>query len=53
MHKCSKLIYPVTVTVRIGDPIETSTATLEQRDEIIATTRASIQALLEAPTLNS
>jgi 1-acyl-sn-glycerol-3-phosphate acyltransferase len=48
MRKGSKVIHPVTVTVRIGEPIETAGATIDDRDEIIAKTRASIQALLEA-----
>ena len=48
MHKGSKVIHPVTVTVRIGDPIETAGVAVDQRDEVIAKTRASIQALLEA-----
>src|SRR6185436_2081623 len=48
MRKGSKIIYPVNVTVRIGEPIETAGLTLDDRDDVIARTRASIQALLNA-----
>jgi 1-acyl-sn-glycerol-3-phosphate acyltransferase len=48
MRKGSKVIHPVDVTVRIGEAIETAGLTLDHRDEVIARTRASIQALLEA-----
>jgi 1-acyl-sn-glycerol-3-phosphate acyltransferase len=48
MRKGSSVIHPADVTVRIGEPIETAGLTLDQRDEVIAKTRASIQALLEA-----
>jgi 1-acyl-sn-glycerol-3-phosphate acyltransferase len=48
MRKGSKVIHPVTVTVRIGEPIDTAGLTLDDRDAVIAQTRASIQALLEA-----
>jgi 1-acyl-sn-glycerol-3-phosphate acyltransferase len=47
MRKGSSLIHPALVTVRIGQPIETAGLTLDQRDEVIAKTRATIQALLE------
>jgi 1-acyl-sn-glycerol-3-phosphate acyltransferase len=48
MRKGSSVIHPAMVTVRIGEPIETAGLSLDHRDEIIARTRASIQALLEA-----
>ena len=36
MQRGSKLIRPVKVSIRIGDPIETAGHTLEERDELIA-----------------
>jgi 1-acyl-sn-glycerol-3-phosphate acyltransferase len=46
MRKGSWIIRPVTVSVRIGEPIESAGFTLEQRDQLIAATRARIEALL-------
>jgi 1-acyl-sn-glycerol-3-phosphate acyltransferase len=46
MQRGSRIIRPVTVSVRIGAPIETAGYTLEQRDELIARTRERIVALL-------
>ena len=46
MQRGSRIIRPVTVSVRIGKPIETAGHTLEDRDELIATTRERIVALL-------
>jgi 1-acyl-sn-glycerol-3-phosphate acyltransferase len=46
MRKGSAFVRPVSVTVRIGAPIETAGRTTEDRDEIIALVRARIEALL-------
>jgi 1-acyl-sn-glycerol-3-phosphate acyltransferase len=46
MQKGSAFIRPVTVTVRIGEPIETAGLDLDDRDALIATVRARIEALL-------
>jgi 1-acyl-sn-glycerol-3-phosphate acyltransferase len=46
MRKGSRIVRPVTVSVRIGPPIETAGLTLADRDALIATTRARIEALL-------
>src|SRR5947208_3122574 len=46
MRKGSWIIRPVTVSVRIGQPIETAGYTLDRRDELIALARQRIQAML-------
>jgi 1-acyl-sn-glycerol-3-phosphate acyltransferase len=46
MQRGSKLIRPVKVSIRIGEPIETAGHTLEERDELIAIIRERIGALL-------
>jgi 1-acyl-sn-glycerol-3-phosphate acyltransferase len=46
MSKGSKIIRPVTVSIRIGEPIETAGLELSRRDELIARTRERIEALL-------
>jgi 1-acyl-sn-glycerol-3-phosphate acyltransferase len=46
MRKGSKIIRPVTVSVRIGEPIDTGGLTVNGRDELIARTRGRIAALL-------
>lgn len=46
MHKGSKLIWPTTVTVTIGPPIETAGMTVDDRDTLITTVRATIQGML-------
>jgi 1-acyl-sn-glycerol-3-phosphate acyltransferase len=46
MQKGSAFIRPVTVTVRIGEPIETAGLDLDDRDALIDTLRARIEALL-------
>jgi 1-acyl-sn-glycerol-3-phosphate acyltransferase len=46
MHKGSPIIRPVTITIRVGAPIETSGLTLQDRDGLIAETRRRIEALL-------
>lgn len=47
MRHGSWIIRPVTVSVRIGDPVETAGYSLDQRDELITIVRARIQALLD------
>jgi 1-acyl-sn-glycerol-3-phosphate acyltransferase len=46
MRKGSKIIRPATVSVRIGEPIETAGLGLHGRDDLIARTRERIEALL-------
>ncbi len=46
MQKGSKIIRPVTVSIRVGEPIETAGLALDNRDALIAQTRARIQELL-------
>ena len=48
MRKGSPIIRPVSVSVRIGAPIESSDYGLENRDELVATTRSAMQDLLAA-----
>lgn len=46
MRKGSWIVRPVTVTVRIGAPIETTGRTQSDRDEVIADVRAAMQKML-------
>lgn len=46
MRKGSLIIYPVTVRVRIGEPVETAGMTLEDRDTLVATVRHRVAGLL-------
>jgi 1-acyl-sn-glycerol-3-phosphate acyltransferase len=46
MRKGSPVIWPVTVTVRLGAPIETTGMTLEDRDRLIAAARTRIEEML-------
>jgi 1-acyl-sn-glycerol-3-phosphate acyltransferase len=46
IRKGSPLIYPVTVHVRIGEPVETAGMTLEDRDALVAAVRDRIKALM-------
>ncbi len=46
MRKGSAIVRPVLVDVRIGDPVETTGYTLEERDILIALVRERIEALL-------
>jgi hypothetical protein len=48
MHKGSMIVRPVTVSIRIGEPIETSGLRLDQRDELIGRVRSRIEALIAA-----
>jgi 1-acyl-sn-glycerol-3-phosphate acyltransferase len=50
MQRGSRVIRPVTVTVRVGEPVETAGLAVKDRDAVIATVRSRITALLaEAP----
>ena len=46
MRRGSKIIRPVTVSIRIGEPIETAGLVATDRDALIARTREQIVALL-------
>lgn len=46
MRKGSTIIRPVTVSVRIGEAIDTTGVPLNARDELIARTRERLEALL-------
>jgi len=46
MRKGSSIIRPVTVSIRVGEPIETAGLALENRDALIKRTRQRIEALL-------
>jgi 1-acyl-sn-glycerol-3-phosphate acyltransferase len=47
MQKGSAFVRPVHVTVRIGEPIETAGMSTDERDALIDTVRARIQALIQ------
>jgi hypothetical protein len=47
MSKGSAIIWPATVTVRIGKPIRTVGRTIADRDEVSQQVRAAVQALLD------
>jgi 1-acyl-sn-glycerol-3-phosphate acyltransferase len=46
MRRGSWLIRPVTISIRVGPPVETAHVAIDQRAELIATVRARIEALL-------
>ena len=46
MRKGSKLVWPTTVTVTIGPPIDTSGMTIDDRDDLISTVRQTVQQML-------
>lgn len=48
MRKGSWIVHPVTVTVRIGEPVMTDGLTADDRDRLIATVRERIAELLKA-----
>ena len=48
MRKGSHLVWPAKVTVDVGEPIETSGMTVDDRDTLIADVRARIEAMLAA-----
>ena len=46
MRRGSRIIRPVTVSIRVGKPIETAHLTLDERDALIAQVRGAITGLL-------
>jgi 1-acyl-sn-glycerol-3-phosphate acyltransferase len=48
MRKGSRLVWPAKVTVDVGEPIETSGMTVDDRDRLIAEVRARIETMLNA-----
>lgn len=48
MYKGSRLIHPVRVDVRVGQPIETTGMTLDDRDRLIGIARRQIEELIAA-----
>jgi 1-acyl-sn-glycerol-3-phosphate acyltransferase len=48
MRKGSPIIWPVTVSVRIGEPIETAGLGFDRRDWLVSEARARVEALLAA-----
>jgi 1-acyl-sn-glycerol-3-phosphate acyltransferase len=48
MTRGSRLIRPVTVDVRVGEPIETTGMTLDDRDRLVALARRQIEDMLRA-----
>jgi 1-acyl-sn-glycerol-3-phosphate acyltransferase len=46
MNKGSRLIRPVTVDVRVGEPIDTTGMTLDDRDRLIALARGQIEGMM-------
>ena len=50
MRRGSRVIQPVTITIRVGEPVETAGLDVKDRDAVIATVRGRIAQLLsEAP----
>jgi 1-acyl-sn-glycerol-3-phosphate acyltransferase len=53
MRKGSRIIRPVTVSIRVGEPIETAGLQLTDRDALIAKVRTRIEALIaEGPVVD-
>jgi 1-acyl-sn-glycerol-3-phosphate acyltransferase len=53
MQRGSRIIHPVTISIRVGTPIETAGMQMSDRDALIATVRARIEALLaEGPVVD-
>jgi 1-acyl-sn-glycerol-3-phosphate acyltransferase len=46
MRKGSRLVWPVTISIRVGEPVETAGVTVEERHRLIAEVRRRIEALL-------
>jgi 1-acyl-sn-glycerol-3-phosphate acyltransferase len=46
MRKGSPIIYPVTVRIRLGQPIETTGLTLDDRDRLMTNVRDAVAGLL-------
>ena len=54
MRKGSAFVRPATVSIRVGEPIETAGYALGERDKLITVVRAKIVALLaEGPVVDS
>ena len=54
MRKGSAFVQPATVSIRVGEPIETAGYSLTDRDKLIAIVRAKIAALLaQGPVVDS
>ena len=47
MRRGSWIIYPVTITVRVGPPVPTAGLELDERDDLIARVRHEIELLLQ------
>ncbi len=48
MRRGSWLIWPVTIVIRVGAPIETAGVSLDDRDELIDRVRAAIEGLIKS-----
>ena len=46
MRRGSRVIHPVTVSVRVGQPIETAGMSVEDRDQLIEQVRLAIEGLM-------
>jgi 1-acyl-sn-glycerol-3-phosphate acyltransferase len=46
MRKGSRIVRPVVVSIRIGEPVETAGLSVEARDEVIASVRRKIEQML-------
>jgi 1-acyl-sn-glycerol-3-phosphate acyltransferase len=46
MQRGSSIIKPVRISIRVGQPVETAGVSLDDRDLLIETVRARIEALL-------
>ena len=53
MRRGSRIIRPVTVSIRVGKPIETAHLTLDERDALIAQVRGAITGLLAEGPIQS
>jgi 1-acyl-sn-glycerol-3-phosphate acyltransferase len=47
MRRGSALIQPVTIRVRVGEPVPTTGLTFDDRDRLVADVRARVEALLD------
>ena len=52
MRRGSRVIHPVTVSIRVGAPIESAGMTLDQRDLLIERVRARIEEMVAAGPIN-
>src|SRR5436189_4859866 len=53
MHRGSAFVQPVTVSIRVGEPIETAGHALDERDQLITLVREKIAALIaQGPVLD-